>query len=488
MRNSILGLLCLLALPAWADKVVLLQDAIKSSQARADFITTAKNEITAQYFTIDNDHASLVTLSLLKDAAKRGVQVRLIVDSMNNFITRETVAALVSSLEPEKAKFFQIRVYNRFNLFRPFCYTKRMHDKGLIIDGNTMISGGRNIANGYFQLLNRNESGKLLPVFEDTDILVTESDSIQMAKKYFYDLWNSNMVSPIELYEFSAKSLNQISCSDRDNFHGCQQNREFNVKRVQEEENKFTEVLEQFHNNTLGLARAGASINWQSKSIEIGKIQFLHDEIETNLCKENKAENNIASQLYDVIRKKAQVSVTIVTPYLVVTPEQKELFQTLIDRNVHVRIITNSRSSNDVPFAQAGAELTVPEIVAMGVDVLEFRGPDTLHAKMVLIDRKIVFIGSFNWDFRSQNLNREVGVVFELPADNKNEFTYDLMQKFNLIVKKTNILRLDNKKIKLAELTDEEIDELTLQNEHRASKNDTHKSIIKMFPSIIKQF
>ena len=71
------------------------------------------------------------------------------------------------------------------------------------------------------------------------------------------------------------------------------------------------------------------------------------------------------------------------------------------------------------------------ELLKMGVKIFEFR-PDaesrgkllnspvidkykpavfSLHAKSMVIDNKIAYIGTFNFDPRSENLNTEVGVI-----------------------------------------------------------------------------
>jgi putative cardiolipin synthase len=40
----------------------------------------------------------------------------------------------------------------------------------------------------------------------------------------------------------------------------------------------------------------------------------------------------------------------------------------------------------------------------------------SLHAKTMVIDSKTLFIGTFNFDPRSQNLNTEVGVIIRDPV------------------------------------------------------------------------
>lgn len=435
LRNLIAtALVTSFAHTATADKIVLLDNNRDSLQARADYIQGAKELIRAQYFTIENDSLSRSALALLKDAAGRDVKVKILVDSMHNLILRETMAAVLMNLHPDKKKNIEIKEYNKFNLFRPFRYTKRMHDKGLIIDGKFMISGGRNIANGYYGVPDKTKTGEALPVYEDSDALVLESSSINVAAKYFDDLWNSKFVSDVALWDYSVENLSPWACATREDHSTCDIAREARVKAVRKEEKKLESLIEQYKSNKLSIQHDVT--DWNSKAIEVQSIDFLFDDVTKQKSSLKKPENNIGTQLYSAITK-AKDSVIIITPYLVITPEQEELFKILKEKNVEVTIITNSKGSNDVPAAHVGYEKTKHLALNAGVTILEYQGPDTLHAKMVLLDRSTVFIGSFNWDFRSQNLNREVGILAELPNDRKNDLTNDLVRKFASIMKKT---------------------------------------------------
>lgn len=435
LRNLVAtALLTTFAHTAVADKIVLLDNNKDSLQARADYIQNAQELVRAQYFTIENDTISRSALALLKDAAGRGVKVKILVDSMHNLILRETMAAVLLNLHPDKKKNIEIKEYNKFNLFRPFRYTKRMHDKGLIIDGKYMISGGRNIANGYYGVPDTTKKGEALPVYEDSDALVLESKSIDVAAKYFDDLWNSKFVSDVALYDYSVDNLSPWSCASREDQSNCDWARESRVKAVKNEEQKLDAIIMAYKNNQLSIQHE--ITDWNAKAIEVQSIDFLFDDVTKQKSSLKKPENSIGTQLYSAITK-AQDSVIIITPYLVITPEQEVLFKILKEKNVEVTIITNSKGSNDVPAAHVGYDNTKHLALNAGVTILEYQGPDTLHAKMVLLDRSTVFIGSFNWDFRSQNLNREVGILAELPNDRKNDLTNDLVKKFASIMKKT---------------------------------------------------
>src|SRR5687768_770244 len=72
--------------PARADVVRILCDDREAAQARADLIQTAESEINVASFAVADDQIGRAFLALLRDAARRGVTVRLLVDGLNNHI------------------------------------------------------------------------------------------------------------------------------------------------------------------------------------------------------------------------------------------------------------------------------------------------------------------------------------------------------------------------------------------------------------------
>ncbi|MEX2559590.1 MAG: hypothetical protein WD403_06725, partial [Pirellulales bacterium] len=71
---------------AAADVVRILDSNWEAAQARIDLIEQARTEIVLSYYSIANDKLAGMYLSLLRDAAQRGVAVRLVVDAMHNHI------------------------------------------------------------------------------------------------------------------------------------------------------------------------------------------------------------------------------------------------------------------------------------------------------------------------------------------------------------------------------------------------------------------
>ena len=487
---TFLSLVC--SLSAFADKIVLLDSPKDSLQARADYIQIAQETIRAQYFTIDNDETSKKALALLLEATRKNpkLKVRILVDSMHNLMTVRTMAAVMGFGTDEPTN-IEIREYNQFNLFRFTRYTKRMHDKGLIIDGKYMISGGRNIANGYYGAPGHKTGENALPVFEDSDALILESNSINDAVQYFDDLWNSKFVNKVYLYDYSEEAMHADYCrgfSTKDyDEHQCESARKWRVRKVRKELASLRELAKQYRENKMRVRYEPQ--DWAAKAIEVASTRFFFDDVKTQKSDLSKPEKNIGRQLYETISQ-AKSSVVIVTPYAVITPEQEALFQFLKSKDVEVTLITNSKGSNDVPAAHVGYENTRQKAVDAGVKIYEYQGPDTLHAKMVLIDRTTLFIGSFNWDFRSQNLNREVGVLAELPQDEDNSLSYNVVRKFAKILKKScrhsgEICNPSMRSESVEELTDQELEDLVAAYKLRADRSNALYRIL--YPLIEKQ-
>ncbi|AZZ37110.1 hypothetical protein CIK05_10005 [Bdellovibrio sp. qaytius] len=444
MKKLLLLLITVLAAStALADKIVFLDDPDDSIRARVHFILTAEREIRAQYFTIEDDEVSASGLSLLGKAAERGVKVRIIVDAMHNLMSDEKMAALL--LNPN----VEIREYNNFKLYAPWRYSKRMHDKALIIDRHALIAGGRNVANGYFGKASDDDE-VTKPVLEDTDALVLDSSAIDEAANYFDNLWFSRFVKPVDLSYKDKKQLAEGACDSKrfqsergDNeYDDCEYRRKNNIKKVQAAMLSLNQAYQKtIAENGNPTSKEGVLMAWDLLAVKTGNIDYIYDNPvgqKSNLEKPEALQNNIAKQLYAAVGR-AQNHVVIVTPYFVVTPEQVELFKMLRERGVKVEVFTNGKNSNDVSAAHVGYENTVHLAEQQGVRVWLYNGPDTLHAKMVLIDDSILFVGSFNWDFRSQNLNREVGIIADITAvEQVNHLQTDIQDKLARIMSRSH--------------------------------------------------
>src|SRR5690242_7505942 len=79
---------------AFADKALILENPDDAVQARVDLIRHAQRSIDAQYYVVGNDYFTLAGLALLRDAARRGCEVRLIIDGRSNMLSKDVHAEL----------------------------------------------------------------------------------------------------------------------------------------------------------------------------------------------------------------------------------------------------------------------------------------------------------------------------------------------------------------------------------------------------------
>ena len=128
----------------------------------------------------------------------------------------------------------------------------------------------------------------------------------------------------------------------------------------------------------------------------------------------------------------ANEELIIVSPYFVPGDALVEYCGELVERGVRVRILTNALAASDVSLVHAGYMRYRKDLLRKGVELFEFKpvpvetpmkkrlsgfgssGSSSLHAKVFGIDRQEVFVGSFNLDPRSVNLNTEMGVRFKI--------------------------------------------------------------------------
>jgi len=154
-----------------------------------------------------------------------------------------------------------------------------------------------------------------------------------------------------------------------------------------------------------------------------------------------------------------QNEILIVSPYFVPGTAVLDVLKSLRERNVRVRVLTNSLLSTDVPAVHAGYRKYRVPLLEEGVDLYEVKplpgkpaphdgmlkspssGQFSLHAKAFVFDRKRIFIGSANLDPRSMHLNTEIGLMIDSPA-----LARQVVARFDAIAQPANsfVLALEN--------------------------------------------
>lgn len=400
------------------NKVFLVADATQALQVRIDIIQQAKKEILVEYFSIWNDQQSLASLSFLIEAAQRGVKVKIIMDALSSTVPRPLMNALLTKGRDRTGKQnLEIKLYNPISL-NLINGTHRDHAKMILVDGKTVLSGGRNLGDKYF---GKNPERN----FTDLDVLI-EGSVAQEVQKNFYSVWNSSVVQTPNLFENSESKMQLGACSpSEDTFELCEAARQRALKEHASELARIRKFMESFAlTDAQQTLKKDTQTNWLQSVDETNVVTFLSHDTDSLV---NKSNNHMTNDLMMALLM-AEQEIEIISPYLIPTDELFSVFQTLMNRGVKVKILTNSLRSTDNLFAQAGYRESKKRLIAMGLEIYEYNGIDTLHAKAALIDQKIVFVGTYNLDPRSSFLNREIGFI--IYPNKKNQLAKDLHQQF----------------------------------------------------------
>lgn len=398
----------------------VLERGEEALRARAWLADHASSSIDVQYFIWSTDNIGILASEALLRAAERGVKVRVLVDDL--LIDAPPDSLLALALHPNIA----IRIYNpRLNVGTSKLkkignvatglrtVNQRMHDKTALFDGQAGITGGRNMADEYFDY---NHSYN----FRDRDMLVLGPVVAEMEAS-FSRFWDSPQAVPVE--KLLAKEMKRMTPERAGVVYAGLH------AYAAKTENFAPEVRQALEDLPARFERLAQGIVW-------GEVSFLCDLPGKNSARYRfdgggRTTAALAEQL-----KKARKSVTIQSPYLVMPKGGLALFQDLIKRGVEVRIVTNSLASTDNLQAFSGYQKQRRAILKSGIKVFEFK-PDpairrelierypkleqqapvfAIHAKSMVIDNETLFVGTFNFDPRSANLNTEVGVLIRNPG------------------------------------------------------------------------
>jgi putative cardiolipin synthase len=359
VRRRVLAaaLVLLLAAAARADVVRILADDREAAQARVDLIRGAKDRIELLYFMAKDDRMTLAMLQLLRDARRRGVRdVRVVIDGSFRRIPK----AVMAHLRDEGVR---IRTYHPFDLRHPTWMLHRMHEKVIVVDGKRYITGGRNLAESYFGL------GREMN-YRDVDIYV-DGPSAADAEQRFETVWNSRDVADL---------------------HGHV------IPRARREAAQHLgDALEAMKRS--GFLDLGPMRDWDKGAIDAGPVRFL-------------AGHALGGDMAEYIAA-AKESVVIETPYFIPPRFVRELLLKKLAEGVRIVVVTNSVRSTDGQLPQVAYLKYRGEMARAGIDFREYKGPDCLHGKALIVDGRVTMIGSYNMDSRSQSLNTEVMCIAE---------------------------------------------------------------------------
>ncbi|MBL8319268.1 MAG: phospholipase D family protein [Burkholderiaceae bacterium] len=389
-----------------------------SLDTRVQLARRAEVSLDVQYYHWENDATGRWLLRALRDAADRGVRVRLLID---DFYTTHGADELFLSFAAHKN--VEVRIFNPFTVARNGSQATRfllsigdwkrvnhrMHNKLFIADGAMAVIGGRNVADEYFL---RNTEGNN---FIDVDAFVV-GWVLPPLQGLFDRYWNADAVYPIHAVTRSPLAPDAL----RRHFEHV------TGPELTPPPNPLppTDILgygpiaEDLDDGKLGLIWAEAYVfaDHPDKPFDGEAGGELQD-------------SSVTYNVFEALRK-AEKDLVISSPYLVPGPVGMALFKELRDRGVHVAAMTNSLGSTDEPVVHVGYTRYRDAMLELGMELYEVSGSRVkknrrlhlfgsslgrLHAKLAVVDKKTLFVGSMNLDPRSATINTELGAVVHSP-------------------------------------------------------------------------
>jgi len=397
----------------------LLSDGIEALAARLVLARRAGRSIDAQYYFMLPDITSYLLLAGLLDAADRGVRVRLLLDDIQTQGYERGMAALDS--HPH----FEIRIFNPFSRRQGKVLdvvgdfervNRRMHNKSFTVDSQATIVGGRNIGAEYFAAGDEVNFG-------DLDLLGFGPVAVE-AGTAFDAYWNSDLAVPVS----GLLDAEQLEAAEAE------------LPALRE---RIAAAREEAVSTRYDVALRDTILDTIDKQPDVlvwAPARLFYDSPEKAMGADRPGDLDTLRRSLGSTVQDAQQELLVVSPYFVPLERGVEAFRRLRERGVEVAIVTNSFAATDVKAVHGGYAPYRKDLLEAGVRLYEYR-PDratrgarraglgmseaSLHAKFFVIDRRRLFVGSFNWDPRSVHLNTEMGILVDSP-----ELAEDLQARF----------------------------------------------------------
>ncbi|WP_380054303.1 phospholipase D family protein [Falsihalocynthiibacter sp. SS001] len=381
--------------------VTQLAEGPAAFAARIRLAEVAQASIDARYYIWQDDLTGLLLLESLYEAAERGVRVRLLLDDNGTPNLDLEIAQMTAHPNIE------VRIFNPFILRKPRLVSflldfnrlnRRMHNKSFTVDGAVTIVGGRNIGDIYFS---RNEHVN----YFDFD-LIAFGDAANDVSEDFDLYWASDSAVAAEdvlpPYDASQSPLFDSVAFQRSLPGGTEFDEAIHEMKI----------LEHLTDPKYGFEWAEIELVSDSPAKGLGPIP------QSEL---------LNSKLLEILPT-PKASVDLVSAYFIPSGTVGDLLTSWAEKGLKVRTLTNAQESTDVLPVHSGYIRYRPKLIDAGVGVYELKttleprtlsnqmgltgeSRSSLHAKTFVIDGVEVFVGSFNFDPRSANLNTEMGFL-----------------------------------------------------------------------------
>ncbi|MBT2323526.1 phospholipase D family protein [Variovorax paradoxus] len=388
----------------------LLPEAAFAFDARISLARHARKSLDVQYYLIQNDEVGLFFLRELRDAAARGVRVRLLMDDLYTGGEDELLLALAAHPNVEVRLFnplpsradspaarvlFSLHDFSRIN--------HRMHNKLMVADNSFAVSGGRNIASEYFM---RGSAAN----FIDVDVLSC-GPIVHGMSEAFDRYWNSEQVRPVGNVVAGAMSAEAA----RGRFDALSRAALPDVPLRPRD--------------VMGRGAVGQQLETGALELYWATSELFVDDPRKITRGADARRGSVTEGALGVLAT-ARRDAMIASPYFIPGERGMAMMRTAMAQGGRAEIVTNSLGATDEPLVHARYARYRADMLRIGVTIREIaptlagksgrfgdfgQSISRLHAKLMVIDGQRMFIGSMNLDPRSAAVNTELGLVINSP-------------------------------------------------------------------------
>ena len=384
-----------------------LADGRDAFAARAMLAAAAQRSLDVQYYIWHKDITGTLLFDALRQAAERGVRVRLLLDDNNTSGLDQTLTMLA------KQKNIEIRLFNPFVPRSPRALAfvtdfsrvnRRMHNKSFTADNQATIVGGRNVGDEYF-----GAAGDVL--FADLDVLAV-GPVVDEVSHEFDRYWNSPSAYPAQLLLTKPVAGDAATIAAE-------------ADRI--DDTKAAEAYVQ----ALRTSPFVRQLMDRQLAFEWARTRMISDD-PAKVLDQARPGTGVAENLENLLGV-PEKELDLISPYFVPGKAGTKAFADLAHKGVGVRVLTNALEATDVAAVHAGYAKWRKPLLEAGVLLYESRrswergdareqpgrfgsSASSLHAKTFSVDDRRIFVGSFNFDPRSVELNTEMGLVIDSPV------------------------------------------------------------------------
>ncbi len=393
-----------------------LTDNVEAFYARWRMLGNAKHSIDISYFIFDRDPIGNAILGMLLKKAREGVKIRLILDARGcgDFAKKIKSQDYLQELAAEKNA--AVKIFNPIHKALPAIFSdvrnliSSNHQKIIIVDGGTLITGGRNISAHYLA-----DPRDYKEAYRDTDVLIQSAELCEQLTMTFEEEFDA-----LENYEVKKDLLGNWVKRDGELLDCAKSLDSWINGRGLYHSKKIEEINEEIASFKHMISYADYE---HFKGAQIAPIKLFG---KNGIMQER---NDITENIIALINA-ASEEIIIQNPYVIFTDKAKAALKSAGERGVKIIINTNSPSC----FPAANGDLmTLAFFLDEWIPFLK-ENPDAriygvaialkLHAKVFIFDRTVTVIGTYNMDPMSEDINAE-----NVCAVNSKEFSEECRAK-----------------------------------------------------------